>query len=223
MSTKDFATPSKFFQPLKRRASYAAKANGGSYAYRYFREHFQNEIAVDCVCRCVYCDSHEDEMGGREQMQIDHFRPYTRTGFEHLEDAPENFHHACVRCNALKSDKWPSTHPTAPHDGTVGFVDPFADDRRRYFKVADDGELVPLRSPAHYLIRVLALNRRHLKLLRLRRFYLGLLEKYEAENEPRWSAAARNENISHQELARIALEFEEYRRLHRMASTGFKS
>lgn len=195
MDAKAAAPPPEFFPALKRRANYAAKSNGERYAYRYYRENFQHEIAEDCVSRCVYCDSHEDEMGGREQMQIDHFRPYTRAGFEHLEDAPENFHHACVRCNSLKSDKWPSTHPTEPHDGIVGFVDPFADDRRRYFKVADDGELVPLQHPAEYLIRVLALNRRHLKLLRLRRMLHSQLRTYFAENIARWEKSKRGEEV----------------------------
>ena len=207
MDPKARITPSVFFPPLKRRAKYSAKANGESYAYRYFRKHFQHEIAEDCVFRCVYCDSHEDAMGGREQMQIDHFRPYTRAGFEHLEDAPGNFHHACVRCNSLKSDKWPSTHPTEPHDGLVGFVDPFGDDRRRYFKVADDGELVPLRPPAEYLIRVLALNRRYLKLLRLRRIYHIQLQDYFAKNLPRWEKAKSSEgDMTMQELAAALLE-----------------
>lgn len=215
MDSKTALNTSEFFPPLKRRANYASKSNGEFYAYRYFRENFQHEIAEDCVCRCVYCDSHESEMGGREQMQIDHFRPYTRKGFEHLENATKNFHHACVRCNSLKSDKWPSTNPNEPHDGIVGFVDPFADDRRRYFKVAEDGELVPLQPPAEYLIRVLALNRRHLKLLRLRRIYLSLLERYEAERLPRWEAALHGEGMTLEELSR---EFAEYRRLHRLSS-----
>lgn len=218
MDAKAAATSSEFFPSLKRRAQYTTKPNGEFYAYRYYREHFHHEIAESCVCRCVYCDSHEAEMGGREQMQIDHFRPYTRACFEHLEDEPENFHHACVRCNSLKSDKWPSTHPTAPHDGTVGFVDPFADDRRRYFKVEDDGELVPLQHPAEYLIRVLALNRRHLKLLRLRRILHAQLQAYVAENSPRWEKAARGEGgMTQQELGQALMEC---KRLYRLCSFG---
>lgn len=221
MSTKDDATPSEFFPPLTRREGYTAKANGEFYSYRYFRENFQHEIAEQCECRCVYCDSHENEMGGREQMQIDHFRPYTRAGFEHLEDAPENFHHACVRCNSLKSDKWPSTHPTEPHDGTVGFVDPFADDRRCYFRIAEDGELVPLRHPAQYLIRVLALNRRHLKLLRLRRILHTQLQAYFAENSAQWERAARGEEGMTLEEAGQALM--ECKRLYDLCSFGPKA
>ena len=217
MDDKIAPITSEFFPSLKRREKYTTKSNGECYAYRYFRENYQHEIAEDCVCRCVYCDSHEQEMGGREQMQIDHFRPYTRAGFEHLENLPENFHHACGRCNSLKSDKWPSTHPTEPHDGSVGFVDPFADDRRRYFKVAEDGELIPLQPPAEYLIRVLALNRRHLKLLRLLRIYRSLLEMYATERLPRWEAAQQGKGMT---LVECANEFAEYRRLHWLSSFG---
>ena len=128
------------------------------------------------------------------------------------------FHHACVRCNSLKSDKWPSKSPTEPHDGTVGFIDPFSDDRRRYFKVADDGELLPLRPPALYLIRVLALNRRHLKLLRLRRILNSQLRAYFAENSERWTKAARGEGGMTLEEAGQALM--ECKRLFELCSFG---
>lgn len=74
-------------------------------------------------------------------MQIDHFRPHSRSEFEHLKDDPSNFHHSCARCNNWKRAKWPSTVPGSSHDGMVGFVDPFNDDRRLYFEVLPDGEL----------------------------------------------------------------------------------
>ncbi len=190
MSANKDAIQTLFFPQLKRRAKYSIKANGQFYSYRHFRETFQHEVAEDCQSRCVYCDSPEVEAGGREQMQLDHFRPYTRRGFESLENDPHNFHHSCGRCNLLKSDKWPSTHPTEPHDGVVGFVDPFANDRREYFSVETDGELKPLQPPAKYLIRVLALNRPHLKLLRQRRICLAKLREYVAKNSPQWEKAA---------------------------------
>jgi hypothetical protein len=196
-----------FFPPLKRRAQYSVKEGGEFYAYRYFRENFQSEIAEDCLSRCVYCDSHETEVGGRDLMQIDHFRPYTRNGFEKLEDDPHNFHHACGRCNLLKSDKWPSTHLTEPHDGVVGFIDPFTDKRLHYFAVEADGELRSLRPPASYLIRVLALNRPHLKLLRKRRVYQMQLRVFFAENLPAWEKAANGEgDMSKEDLAKALLE-----------------
>lgn len=51
----------------------------------------------------------------------------------------------------------------------VGFVDPFLEIRSDYFELSVDGELSPLKPPATYLIRLLALNRRHLRMLRHRR------------------------------------------------------
>jgi len=206
----------EFFPLLSRREHYSRKADGAHYSYSYFRERFQHEIAEDCKLRCVYCDSHEDDVGGRESMQIDHFRPYTKAGFEKLEDDAKNFHHACARCNLLKSDKWPCSHATEPHDDTVGFIDPFVEDRRLYFKVSDEGELVPLRGPAQYLIRVLALNRRYLKLLRLKKRFQGLLRKYEAEKLPQWEAALRGEGMT---LSELAADFSEYRRLSRLSGS----
>ncbi len=207
MHDKEGTTQPLFFPSLKRRAKYSTKADGQFHAYRYFRENCQCEIAEDCLCRCVYCDSHETEMGGREQMQLDHFRPYTRKGFENLENDPNNFHHACGRCNLLKSDKWPSSHPTEPHDGVVGFVDPFADNRQLYFRVESDGGLAPLRPPAQYLIRVLALNRPHLKLLRQRRIYRMQLRIFFAEKLPDWERAAHGEGkMTKEELAKALLE-----------------
>ncbi len=157
-------------------------------------------------------------MGGREQMQLDHFRPYTRKGFEDLEDDPKNFHHACGRCNLLKSDKWPSSHATEPHDGVVGFVDPFADNRGLYFSVEGDGELKPLRPPAQYLLRVLALNRPHLKLLRQRRIYQMQLRIFFAQNLANWERAAQGGGgMTKEDLAKALLEC---KRLCNLCSIG---
>ena len=158
------------------------------------------------MCKCVYCDSQESEVGGRESMQIDHFRPYTRKGFEKLGDDPNNFHHACGRCNLLKSDKWPSTHASEPHDGVGGFVDPFNDDRRLYFGVEMNGELKPLRAPAKHLIRVLALNRPHLKLLRQKRIYQAQLHQVIGKIINCWEAAHQKSGEGQVEIDKEAFE-----------------
>ncbi len=209
-----------FFGPLQRRANYSNREDGAFFSYAYFRHHFQHEIAEDCLLRCVYCDCHENEAGGRESMELDHFRPYTHAGFEGLEDDPRNLHHACGRCNRLKSNKWPSTHPTDPHDGTVGFVDPFTEAREVYFEVADDGALVAIRHPATYLIRLLALNRPLLKLLRRRRIYETELNRYEAEHLPRWEEASAGRGAM--TLQQLAQEFAEYRRLRQLSTQPLK-
>jgi hypothetical protein len=214
-------TQSLFFPFLKRPTKYSSKPNGEFYAYRYYRENYQHEIAEACECRCVYCDSHENEAGGRDSMQLDHFRPNTLKGFEKLEDDPSNFHHACGRCNLLKSDKWPSSHATEPHDGVVGFVDPFADDRRNYFGVENNGELKPLRAPAKYLIRVLALNRPHLKLLRQKRIYEAELCEFVRKNAPQWEAVAQGRvEITKEAFDKMGKDLMECKRLIELCSIG---
>jgi hypothetical protein len=209
-----------FFGPLQRRTNYSARQNGAFYSYTYFRDNFQHEIAEDCLLRCVYCDCHENETGGRESMELDHFRPYTRAGFESLENDPRNFHHTCGRCNRLKSNKWPCTHATNSHDNIVGFVDPFAEVRNIYFEIAEDGEIIALQHPAAYLIRVLALNRPLLKLLRRRRIYEAELNRYEAEHLQQWEDAliGRGDMTAQQ----LAVEFAEYRRLRQLSTIPLK-
>lgn len=189
------------------------------YPYAHYRANYHHEIAEDCAERCVYCDAHECEVGGREAMQIDHFRPHSRPEFEHLKDVPTNFHHSCARCNNWKRAKWPSTDQNNCHDGIAGFIDPFADDRRLYFEILPDGEVRGLNSVANYLIRLFALNRPYLRLRRLRRILRAQLETYRREREPEWEAAARGERpLTYEQLA---ADFLEYRRLHSLCSTEF--
>src|SRR5688572_12640245 len=205
-----------FFGVLARRAKYSCRSDGQNYAYAFFRTHHQSEIAEDCLLRCVYCDCHENEAGGRESMELDHLRPWSLPAFENLKDDPRNLYHACGRCNRLKSNKWPSKDSIASHDGTVGFIDAFHEPRDAYFEVAIDGELLALRPPAAYLIRLMALNRPLLKLLRRRRIYEAELNRYEAMNLARWEAAAAGQGGASAQA--IAQEFAEYRRLRRLST-----
>jgi hypothetical protein len=206
-----------FFAPLKRRAKYSLKQAQGTetfYSYEYYRDHFRGEIAEDCACRCVYCDSHEMEVGGRESMELDHFRPWSRAEFKHLKDNPANFHHACGRCNRLKGAKWPSTHKTEPHDGKVGFIDPFVDDRRRYFRVNADGSLTCQQHPATYLVKLLQLDRPLLKLLRVRRILRQEVAAYIEKVLPEFEAAATGGGtLSRDQLASAGRKLCEYHRL----------
>jgi len=206
-----------FFAPLKRRAKYSVKQVDNVetfYSYEYYREHFRGEIAEACAYRCVYCDSHEMEVGGRESMELDHFRPWSRAEFKHLKDDPTNFHHACGRCNRLKGAKWPSTHKTDPHDGKVGFVDPFTDDRRRYFGVNADGSLVCQQHPAIYMVKLLQLDRPLLKLLRIRRMLRHEVADYIDKMLPEFAAAAAGGGtLSREQLGAANLKLCEYHRL----------
>ena len=74
MSTQGDAQQANFFRPLRRPQQYSTKSDGTFYSYAYYRGKYHHEVAGACEERCVYCDSHEKEMGGREAMQIDHFR-----------------------------------------------------------------------------------------------------------------------------------------------------
>lgn len=207
----------EFFAPLKRRAAYTVnrtKKGDKFYSYEYFREHLRDEIAEDCACRCVYCDSHEMHVGGRESMELDHFRPWSRPEFAHLKNDPANFHHACGRCNRLKGAAWPSTHETEPHDGTVGFVDPFTDDRRQYFDVRDDGTLVCKKHPATYIAKLLQLDRPLLKLLRLRRILRAELAAYVETMDLEMAAVTAGEgSLTPEQMAAAWFKVREYQRL----------
>jgi hypothetical protein len=152
-------------------------------------------------------------------MQIDHFRPHSRPEFKHLKDVPTNFHHSCARCNNWKRAKWPSTDPANSHDGSTGFIDPFADNRMLYFEILPDGEVRGLNKVGRYLVRLFALNRPFLRLLRLRRILRAELETFRRDREPEWEAAARGERPL--TYGQLAAEFAEYRRLQVLSSSKF--
>lgn len=214
----------EFFGPLKRRPKYSAKADGSFYSFVYFREHFRQEIIDDCGGRCVYCDCHEAEVGGREAMEVDHFRPWSRPKFAHLKDDPNNFHHGCPRCNRLKGAHWPSTKPDASHDGRVGFVDPFADSRSEFFAVNDDGSLACLKNPAAYIASLLQLDRPLLRRLRLRRLLRLELAKYINRMLPEIEAAKGGKgNLTREQIATEWIQLKDYLRLLELCDAPLKN
>jgi len=149
-------------------------------------------------------------MGGREAMQIDHFRPYSRKGFEHLKDDPSNFHHACARCNLLKRNLWACPDEDCCHNGVVGFIDPFKEVRSFYFRVLEDGRLVESNPPALYTIKLLALNRAHLIKLRLLRILCAKLKSRIAAELPKIRSGLVGEGeYSKEEAALLACELVE--------------
>ena len=164
------ADNSRIFFPMPvRKGEYPRKGDGAHYGYAYYRTH----IAIDCHRRCVYCDSTEDEAGGAEAMQIDHFRPESFPEFEHLINDPLNLHYSCGRCNLWKSNNWPARGTPHTHNGTDGFVDPFSEDRLNYFEIKSDGQIEPLQPPAKYIIGLLNLKREYLRKLREKRLLLA--------------------------------------------------
>jgi len=151
-----------FFPCLKRRTAYRKNANGQYYAYGQYKQ----EIREDCLGRCVYCDVHENENGGQDSMNLDHFRPKKYEEHEQLINDPNNLVWSCSGCNRLKSDRWPALGTSATYVGSEGFVDPFSEDRLEYFVILEDGEIRSKKAPADYIIQVLALNRVSRKRLR---------------------------------------------------------
>ncbi len=102
-------------------------------------------------------------------MSLDHFRPKSYPEFSDLIHDPHNLTWACRRCNELKHNHWPALGTTETISGNEGFVDPFAEDRRDYFRVLSTGELRPLKPPAPYLISLLLLNRFAVRRIRKQR------------------------------------------------------
>jgi hypothetical protein len=144
-----------FFPTLVRRDAYSRRRDGQYYEYR----HYKQEIREDCLGRCVYCDSHENEVGGQECMELDHFRPKKFDEYKHLINDPSNLVWTCRGCNRLKSDVWPTLGSEVLVVDGQGFIDPFNETRADYFELLPSGELIPLKEPAYYLIYILSLNR----------------------------------------------------------------
>jgi len=150
---------------LKRRKRYRTKNNGEYYGYANYKD----EIAEDSQDRCVYCDARGSELGGREMMQLDHFRP--QKTFPDLINNPFNLVLSCSRCNLLKRHDWtvPQNNDVLTYVDGVGYIDPFETDRLQFFVVESNGRLSSKQPPAQYIIDKLALNRRFLQLNRIKR------------------------------------------------------
>lgn len=174
----------RFFAPLKRRTDYEVKSNGETYHYSRYRL----AIADDCNRRCVYCDCHEDEIGGYESMETDHFRPYGNPASGGQRDDPHNLVHACGTCNGFKSAHWPTGDPARAHNDNEGWIDPFEECRADFFAVDSNGVAHELKAPAKYVIRQLRLNRDLFRRLRERRQLLDALPRLLAPLKARWQA-----------------------------------
>lgn len=151
---------SEFFPQLRRRASYLGSSGGSGY------RRFRIEVAEDCLKRCFYCDSKQDEIGGDPTMELDHFRP--QNDFQQLIDEPTNLVYACRSCNNKKRADWPAGTSAGTHVNGEGYIDGFIVQRSAFFLVQSDGTINARQIPAEYVIKRLALNRPLLKSLRRR-------------------------------------------------------
>lgn len=201
------SSESIFFQALKRRAGYETNPKDGSfYVYTRYRE----VIAEDCGFRCVYCDCHEDAVGGREAMELDHFRPWNKgfgksneRKFEHLKNEPRNLVHACGVCNGFKWSYWPTEDPHRSYDHEKGWIDPFEERRADFLEVSDDGNVYARKVPGQYHIKKLRLNRPLLKRQRELRLLLDTWRR----TEEKWRAIVEQEaGTAHAKTAAEALK-----------------
>lgn len=157
------ANESLFFPRLSRRGEYRKTRSGDYYAdYSTYKQ----EIREDCLGRCVYCDTHENETGGAESMELDHFRPKKHPEYADLINDPHNLVWACRGCNRFKGSHWPAIGTEGMVNDEEGFIDPFAENRRDYFQVFRGGKIDSIKPPGNYIIKLLALNRYSRKRLR---------------------------------------------------------
>lgn len=187
---------SKFFFPrLARRRNYRLTNRDGYYAdYHEYRE----EIREDCQNRCYYCDSHENEVGGTEHMQLDHFRPKSLPEYLNIVNDPNNLVYACAGCNRFKSDDWPAQGLVGTINGNAGYIDRFdrsSGDLHKYIRIEENGVIVAIQIPAGHMITQLALNRytrirlrelrlkRSAVLIRLDEIITGLQNELESNGE----------------------------------------
>lgn len=114
-------------------------------------------------CRCAYCLTPDDRLGGEEGMTVDHFKPVAAGRYPHLRLAWSNLYYACSICNShYKKD-----HPK-PEEEAEGkcFVDPCEQDPDDHFRLVCDtntDELCrvrPLSPFAEYTVFRLKLNYR---------------------------------------------------------------
>jgi len=136
------------------RRSPAPIVSGGYRSFRTF-------IREDFTRQCAYCLLSELWAGGKENFELDHFRPKSR--FPHLMNDFYNIYYSCHPCNQMKRDTWP---PVELEGRGVTLVDLCKDEFPAHFLVSDAGEWNGVTESGGYTIEVLRLNRKHLVTVR---------------------------------------------------------
>ena len=127
--------------------------NTGDYTlYRpYVREDFS-----EC---CAYCLLHEIVAAGKDNFELDHFRPKSNPLFASLADDFYNIYYSCHVCNHYKGSSWPNAELI---DAGYHFVDLCRERFSAHFNETADGTWVPLTKAGEYTEARLRLNRLHL-------------------------------------------------------------
>jgi uncharacterized protein (TIGR02646 family) len=122
------------------------------------------QVRQDFVRTCAYCLLEEFYAAGKENFELDHFRPKSRPEFSHLINNFYNLYYCCHPCNKKKGSIWPSQEQSA-----LGFrfLDFCEDEFEEHYRKLPDGRWEALTSAAEYTMIHLRLNRSHLVRIRL--------------------------------------------------------
>jgi hypothetical protein len=154
------------------RRSPAPVVKGGYRSFRQFvREDFNHQ--------CAYCLLSEILAGGKENFELDHFRP--KSGFSHLLNDFYNIYYSCHPCNHMKRDTWP---PSDLEERGISLVDLCKDEFATHFLLKTDGEWDSVTESGGYTIDVLRLNRQHLVIIRRLLAQLGFVTHERVMKKP---------------------------------------
>lgn len=132
--------------PLKRRHRPPVRSD-----YHLYRPCLRNDFGF----RCVYCQSHEAEVGPGLPyggFDVEHHKPKQK--FRALTSRYDNLLWACRTCNGAKRDTWPS-----PKEEAQGyrFVDPSRERLSDHIELRGT-QLIALTRPGEFTIDELELN-----------------------------------------------------------------
>ena len=122
---------------------------------------FRPYVRADFRESCAYCLIEELYCGGKENYELDHFRP--RSLFPELQDDFYNLYYSCHPCNHIKRNKWPSLE--LQRRG-ISLVDLCRSDFAEHFQEASEGIWEGNTISGRYTIDSLRLNREHLVTIR---------------------------------------------------------
>jgi hypothetical protein len=123
--------------------------------YQRYRPH----LRLDFVATCAYCERTEKYFGGEEAFEVEHFKPKSK--FWDLICVYGNLYYVCRKCNAHKSETWPSEEQISR--GRY-FADPCVEDPYvQHLREREDGRLDGLTECGIYSIRHIRLDRYELQ------------------------------------------------------------
>lgn len=123
--------------------------------YSEYRPYVREDFS-EC---CAYCLLSEFWRAGRENFELDHFRPKSLPQFAHLVNDFYNLYYACHPCNHIKGNRWPDLDKEAQG---YGFLDLCAEKFSNHFEEDEKGFWRPLSLRGIYTLERLNLNKGHL-------------------------------------------------------------